>query len=118
MSLHRRHRRVWLPPCVVMACGVVGSRVAFVSGTDAVGIPFCTKCVSTAIIPPELLVAHTRDLPGFAGAKRSLRSATSAVGYAELVLGDGSSETYTEVLGHAIVRRRVRDRVSVPVRRA
>lgn len=54
--------------------------------------------VATAAIRPSLLVARPRDIPGFYGAKHSLRSATSAVDYAQLVLGDGPAETHRESL--------------------
>ncbi len=55
-----------------------------------------TLAAGTAIAPSSL-IAHPGELPGFAGAKERLRSATSASRYAKVVLRDSSREARKEV---------------------
>jgi hypothetical protein len=56
-----------------------------------------TAAVAAPEISPSSLVAHPRELPGFASAKVKLATATSASRYAKDVLHDGSREARKEV---------------------
>lgn len=74
-------RRTWALP-IAIACGVA----------------LAAPTLAAVVIPPTALVAHPRDLPGFSGAKHSIRSAISAIDYARIVLEDGQAEAQTEAL--------------------
>jgi hypothetical protein len=56
----------------------------------------CAPAAASAI-PPASLIAHPSEMPGFAGAKVRLHSATTASRYARVVLHDSSREARREV---------------------
>jgi hypothetical protein len=107
-------------PCVVLSCGVLGFGVAFTAHADAAGAPFCTMCVSTTIIAPELLVAQSRDLPGFARAKSQLLWTTFAEGFVHHFTQDTPAEAAVEIpiLVHAGFQEGVENYLSAPHREA
>ena len=62
-----------------------------------VAVAVLSTPAAASAIPPSSLIAHPSEMPGFAGAKVRLHSATTASRYAKLVLHDSSREARKEV---------------------
>jgi hypothetical protein len=70
-------KRSWAVVALVIVMAVVHDAVGSALAGEP-SIPYCAKCISSEIITPEVLVANTHDLPGFAGAKTYFYAAASA----------------------------------------
>jgi len=92
-----RERTLLLAVLCAASCAISHS-VARASSGKAPGIEFCTTCIAPAPpIAPSLLVAHPRDLPGFAQAKSKLLWTTSAEGFVDRFTQDTPAEAAVEI---------------------